>query len=170
LQAREIRNYAACVLFFFCFLEKFSLNFWIKEYVKLQSTGRQHLKAPRWVSESYQLYFLLLGIIIYCEKVFLCSFMFVVGYRLFEIANFTFNWIFVHKINIHDSRRSLLSFVLNTVEIAIYFKIIRIFYDHKDIALFLYVLEFLKVDPLGFKCNAMLTALELFFSILLYQQ
>ncbi len=49
-------------------------------------------------------------------------------YRIFDIFVFSLNWIFAtgRKEKIHDSRRSLVGFLLNMVEVALYFSLIDI--------------------------------------------
>lgn len=113
-------------------LEKISVNYWVKKHVK-EKIARSG-KPPRWVSELYQSSFLVLGLLsfIFSEwvKFKLSTFIIIVffSYRIVDISIFCLVWIFSTKKKepLHNHRRSIAGFLLNIVEVAIYFSIITI--------------------------------------------
>jgi hypothetical protein len=93
-------------------------------------------KTPRGASELYQLIGLLIGttwLLVITIPIQPLSFWLVrliaallAAYRVLEIFLFSLHWTFVAKAKLHGVRRSLASFILNLLEVALYSSIIII--------------------------------------------
>jgi hypothetical protein len=124
--------YFPCMIKAISLLEKASLNYWAKKHVREKIAQRE--KTPPWVSESFQCLFLVFGFFafIFSEWIYIeyLSYPIIVifSYRIFEIFVFILVWIFAteKEVPLHSYRRSIASFLLNIVEVAIYFSIIAI--------------------------------------------
>jgi hypothetical protein len=165
-------------------LEKLSLGFWIKRYVKNRGyTDTSGEKAPPWVSELYQFVFVVLGCIAIIFIDALASNyiiknlgIFIFAYRIGDILIFTLNWIFVHDVRVHMYRRSIAGFFLNLGELAIYVLIISTLANCTTIYIGKYELIYQHLSGIlsfslpkfktCFGCQ-ILSAAELFLSVLL---
>jgi len=115
-------------------LERLSIGFWIKRHIKHRGhTDKSGEKAPPWVSELYQLVFVVLGClaIVFVDVLAVNAFMKWLGisifvYRIGDILIFTLNWIFVHDVRLQMYRRSIAGFFLNLGELAIYMSVISL--------------------------------------------
>ncbi len=120
-----------------------SLNFWLKYSVRCACLENNLPKClcrdvtredtPAWVSESYQLLSLFLGAM--ALFIFLPRglgawawylIIVLVLYRTLEILFFAAHWVFVETKPLHSYARSLMGFLLNLVEIAIFFSIVTL--------------------------------------------
>lgn len=166
-------------------LEKLSLNYWAKRFVKSRGyTDESGKKPPRWVSELLQFFFIVLAIIVLStiDSIGTTRWLIVVvvvlfSYRLAEIIVFTLNWIFVHEVKVHLYRRSIAGFLLNLFEIALYVAIIgtlrgcllepaggcELVYTH---LVGIFTLSPAVLDTSCYACQA-LSTVELFASLLL---
>lgn len=111
--------------------EKFSLGYRFKRWLKTKE------KSPAGASELYQLCWLvtaLLWVALIEVSVPLPSTVYARGlgvviatYPIVEIMLFTLYWVFVEKEEtLHSVRRSLVAFILNLIEIALYASVVRI--------------------------------------------
>lgn len=120
-------------------LQKCTINYQAGRYVREKIAPS---KKPKWVSELYQCLFLVPGFFafIFSEcwiRIEYLSYPIIVifSYRIFEILIFILNWIFVAEKEelLHSHRRSIAGFLLNIIEVDIYFSIITIWScDLKD--------------------------------------
>jgi hypothetical protein len=107
--------------------DRLSLNWLIRYYFR--KIGRYSPlpgspKTPAWVSEVYLLIALSLAIVGLMwannplpRNLWIISLVWPV-YRLYETAAFTIGWVFVQKDYLHSVQRSLIGFLLNTVEVS----------------------------------------------------
>lgn len=143
-------------------LEKASLNYWAKKYVREKIV--QSEKTPLWVSELYQFLFLALGFLafIFSEWIYIEYFSYpiivIFSYRIFDIFIFILAWITEKEVRLHGYRRSIAGFLLNIVEVAIYFSILAIWSgglrDSTKLNIFYkYMVGILTLCPPGTECT-----------------
>jgi hypothetical protein len=103
----------------------FSLGRLANSYLERKSLG-----GP-WVSEAYQLLGVLIGFCwmalveqpVLTSKIWIVIGLIVAFYRVFEILLFSLHWLLVAEVPVVSYRRSLAGFLLNLVEIGIFFTI-----------------------------------------------
>lgn len=108
-------------------------------FIRCLKIRLRYAPAPAWIAELYQLLCLLLaGItIVFLPSVFASSnkivfsvafiLAFFALYRLSEILFFTLHWVFIAKAKLKSYRRSLAAFIMNLVEVAALYTILRMF-------------------------------------------
>lgn len=103
-----------------------SLCYHLQMFVKGNLKIQEGEKVPEWVAELYQLFSLLVGIVLLIVAQFVPDFLhwailIPALYRPFEILLFAVNWIFVHTGPLHSYKRSLAGFGVNILELVVYF-------------------------------------------------
>jgi hypothetical protein len=111
---------------------KCSLNSRINELIRAQ-IPQNHGKAPRWVSEFYLIFTIVIAAIAYYLAVPVSGFQ-LIGiltvvfplYLIAEVIVFLVGWVFVHETKLHSIERSLLAFILNMFELSLLFGTLEI--------------------------------------------
>jgi hypothetical protein len=110
--------------------ERLTLNRLLKRRVQT-ILGLPDTDTPEWVSEIYQLLSLGIAIALLILARFAApKIVFIVAlialYRPLEIFLFILNWVFVHSGPLHSYKRSLAGFMLNLVEVVIFYAAVYI--------------------------------------------
>ena len=88
-------------------------------------------RAPAWVSEGYQLASLILAFVLiaaapHSNSFFKLLMVIVALIRLADILIFILAWVFVHQRDIRSHRRSLAGFMVNFLEVVVFYGLIYI--------------------------------------------
>ncbi len=98
-----------------------SLNFLAKCLARCVTSKE---KTPAYISEIYQALMLIIGFLGVITNVLNVNLLFALSiYRPSEIVVFSLRWVFLETDRLHSYKRSILGFLFNLVEIAIFFSI-----------------------------------------------
>lgn len=105
-----------------------SCNNCFNKRVKAQLGISPKDKAPMWSSEFYQILSLAFAIVLLVATSIGCFWLSYLSatvalYRPFEIMVFAVGWVFAPKDPIHSYRRSLAGFIVNIVEVVVFFAV-----------------------------------------------
>jgi hypothetical protein len=103
-----------------------SFNNGFNKLVKARLSIPPEEKAPVWSSELYQMFSLIFGVVLLVAAcsgyVWLsCLSAIVALYRPFEIMVFAIRWVFAPKGLLHSYPRSLAGFIINIMEVVVFF-------------------------------------------------